>query len=337
MANGSRRRSIGQLLGYLWWAIGALAVLALLRGPGLRFLAAVDERGFGLTTILEFLQLLALAAVLVLVLVLVGRTVEGMLSASAPRRVPPPSRPAGDPHGDEGVAFPDPPTVVVGVWLGLMTVVFLFGLVESLAPMFFLTDRFPALACDSASGGCGDLHNLLVTMFAAGVGATITTILGFLDHASTLKDFKARFVPWYIARPLLGLLLGVVFYFVIKGGLLATVGSQNAEEIDVYGLAAFAALVGMFSKRAIEKLRDVFETLFATREDLRRQAALDEDDGGGDGGGTGGEGGDPDGGDGPDTPSGGGTDDPSIPSGTPGPGSPQRSTSTGGEGSTEGP
>ena len=63
----------------------------------------------------------------------------------------------------------------------------------------------------------------------------------------------------------------------LKGGLLATVGSQNAEDIDVYGLAAFAALVGLFSKRALEKLREVFETLFSARRDYVDDEEKDED------------------------------------------------------------
>jgi hypothetical protein len=157
-----------------------------------------------------------------------------------------------------------------------MAVVFTVGLIESLAPSLFLADRIPALACAGGDGECGDLHNILVTMFAAGIGASITTILGYLEHASSDRDFRASYVPWYVARPLLGLLLGVVFYFVIKGGLLATVGSQNADNIDVYGLAAFAALVGMFSKQAIEKLREVFATLFSPLETVDPGATADD-------------------------------------------------------------
>jgi hypothetical protein len=277
---------IRKLLDYLWWAVGALAVLALARGPGLRWLAEAQQNGLTLGTILGFLQVAALGLLVVVLVALIGRALMAMVSAEPGIRLSTPPRAPDDPHGETGVGFPDPPTLVVGVWLAVITVVFLVGLIESVAPMYFVTDRFPALACDTASGACGDLHNLLVTMFAAGVGATITTVLGFLDHASTQKNFKARFIPWYIARPILGLLLGVVFYFVIKGGLLATVGSQSAEDIDVYGLAAFAALVGMFSKRAIEKLRDVFGTLFATQADLERERALREADEEGENGGA---------------------------------------------------
>jgi hypothetical protein len=104
-------------------------------------------------------------------------------------------------------------------------------------------------------------------MFAAGVGSIITTILAYLQHASQEKDFDRAYAPWYVARPLMGLLLGLVFYFVFRGGLLATVQTGvEGKELNKWALAGLGALVGLFSKNAIEKLREVFDTLFRTKE-----------------------------------------------------------------------
>ena len=59
----------------------------------------------------------------------------------------------------------------------------------------------------------------------------ITTILGYLEHASYRKNFSRAFVPWYIGRPIMGMLLGLVFYFVIKGGLWALVFVYNRAPV----------------------------------------------------------------------------------------------------------
>jgi len=269
------RFSLRTLLRTAWWLLAALAILAFLRGPGLRTAAGAAEIGwFNAATLLDALRTLAVGGLIVVAFFIGDRVVRTMRFTYAPAegKAAAKAAAAADPaKGGIVVAFPASPTVTIAIWLGVISLVLTLALIESLAPMLFITERFPALSCGIEGDACGDLRNLLVTMFAAGIGAMITTILGYLDHASTIKDFDEAFVPWYVARPLIGMLLGIVFYFVIKGGLLATVGSQNASEIDVYGLGAFAALVGLFSKQAVEKLRDVFGTLFITQSDVDKR------------------------------------------------------------------
>jgi len=101
----------------------------------------------------------------------------------------------------------------------------------------------------------------------------ITTILGYLEHASYRKNFSRAFVPWYIGRPVMGMLLGLVFYFVIKGGLwaLVPVDGDPGDTLNLYGLAGIGSLVGLFSKDAIEKLREVFHTLFSTERSVKKK------------------------------------------------------------------
>ena len=69
--------------------------------------------------------------------------------------------------------------------------------------------------------------------------------------------------------------LALVFYFVIRGGFLTTSG--GAKDINPYGIAALAGLVGMFSKQATDKLSEVFGTLFraaAGEGDDKRSGSL---------------------------------------------------------------
>ncbi len=159
--------------------------------------------------------------------------------------------------------FPRYPTVTVGVWLIVLAVSLTTGLFLSIAPPSMFRDVLPNLRCLADDAGCKEVKNLVVTMLAGGIGSTITTISGFLKHASDANDFKLSYVPWYVGRPLTGVLLATVFYFLLQGGLLATVGSSvPPSALNTYGLAGIAALVGMFSKNAVAKLSEVFDTLF---------------------------------------------------------------------------
>lgn len=153
----------------------------------------------------------------------------------------------------DDTAFPAGVTVVVGTWLGIFSILAIAGLLYTLA----VENLQPSM------------KGALVAMTAAGIGSAVATIVGYLRHASEVKDFELAFVPWYFARPLMGMLLGLIFFLLLKAGLLATypqVATENAA-VNEWGIAGIGALVGLFSKPAIDKLREVFSVLFRTEEE----------------------------------------------------------------------
>jgi hypothetical protein len=110
----------------------------------------------------------------------------------------------------------------------------------------------------------------------------IAGILGsFVHGATSLADyignnkFNKNWTWFYLLRPAIGMSLALVFYFVVRGGFLTTSG--GARDINPYGIAALAGLVGMFSKQATDKLSEVFTTLFraaAGQGDAKRSGPL---------------------------------------------------------------
>jgi hypothetical protein len=54
----------------------------------------------------------------------------------------------------------------------------------------------------------------------------------------------------------------MVMYFVIRGGFLAS--ATGTAELNPWGFVAVAALVGLFSKQATNKLDELFSTMFKT-------------------------------------------------------------------------
>jgi hypothetical protein len=138
----------------------------------------------------------------------------------------------------------------------------------------------------------GEIITMPINLFGKCVGTTfderllllviVAGILGaFVHGATSLADyignnnFNKSWTWFYLLRPAIGMALALVFYFVIRGGFLSTSG--GAKDINPYGIAALAGLVGMFSKQATDKLSEVFGTLFRAAPgegDQKRQDPL---------------------------------------------------------------
>jgi len=172
------------------------------------------------------------------------------------------------------VAFPHGGTLHVLVWL--LSVLFLYI-------YFFIKVTVPESIDENSTFWLMILDKKIileasVAFLAAGIGSTVSTMFSFLNHASTNADWKRSHVPWYILRPIQGSVLGVIFYWLIRGGLLTILPSDSTQGdlvLDINGLAGMCALVGMFSRRAMIKLRETFQVIFSTHdEDEQNQDGL---------------------------------------------------------------
>lgn len=193
-------------------------------------------------------------------------------------------------QGQMGVGFPEKPTVSVGIGLLVVALLCVAGELWLLRQVPSKTPGKPEAGSQAPNPSEGKtarqkpvkqpkstdaandsklpaepfpLFQPLVIFFAGGIGSCITTILAFLRHACEEKDFDPAYAPWYFVRPLLGMLLALIFFFGLKGGLLVITYSQSPMRLNDWALATVGALVGMFSKDAIEKLREVFRTIFS--------------------------------------------------------------------------
>lgn len=104
---------------------------------------------------------------------------------------------------------------------------------------------------------------LLLVIMSSALGSCIHALTSWVSYVGN-KTLVLSWAWWYIARPFIGVPLALLFYFVVRGGLLST-GTETSD-VSAFGVAAIAGLVGMFSKQATDKLSEVFETLFRTKE-----------------------------------------------------------------------
>ena len=104
-----------------------------------------------------------------------------------------------------------------------------------------------------------DERLLLLVIIAGMLGSFVHGATSLADYIGN-DCFNRKWTWFYLLRPVIGMALALVFYFVIRGGFLTT--NVGATDINPYGVAALAGLVGMFSKQATDKLSEVFGTLF---------------------------------------------------------------------------
>lgn len=119
------------------------------------------------------------------------------------------------------------------------------------------------------------------------IGATGGSVhaLGSFGLFVGQRRIVRSWVWWYLLRAPIGLALAVLFYFLIRGGLVVTPtngpnaqgGTEAAQNglagVNIYGVGALAGLAGLCSEIATRKLREVFETLFRPAQELGDKAA----------------------------------------------------------------
>jgi hypothetical protein len=113
---------------------------------------------------------------------------------------------------------------------------------------------------------------ILLVVFSSALGSYIHAATSFADYVGN-RRLAASWTWWYLLRTFVGAALGVLFYFAVRGGFFSADTPENV--INPYGIAALAGLVGLFSKQATDKLRELFDTLFRVAEGYGDEARGD--------------------------------------------------------------
>lgn|GEM_PF-3224070 len=124
---------------------------------------------------------------------------------------------------------------------------------------------------DKAS--CGQ-HLFLLAATSGALGSSIHALTSFASYRGNEALRKSWFF-WYVARAPVGAALAAVTYFVFRGGMMP--GTESQAVINPYATAAICALAGMFSKQAVDKLREVFDALFSTKAAKERKHSITAD------------------------------------------------------------
>lgn len=129
-----------------------------------------------------------------------------------------------------------------------------------------------------------DRQMLFTVMLSGALGSLVYSLTSFSDYVGN-KELSANWVWFFVLRIPIGIAIAVLFYFIIRGGLLIpTVQVQSPDVptnasnatlyVNPYSIAAFSALAGMFSRQATDKLASIFDAVFAMKKPVEREGAL---------------------------------------------------------------
>jgi hypothetical protein len=166
----------------------------------------------------------------------------------------------------------------MGFWYVVLALLFFYLLITAwpvLEPnhTFKIFNIF-GISCSWAA----DRHMLFIVMVAGALGSLTHSWTSFGDYVGN-RELSTNWIWFFILRVPIGIALAVLFYFIIRGGLLiptvqgpGTYTPESTAALNPYSIAAFSALAGMFSKQATDKLAAVFDVVFTKKSD--REGAL---------------------------------------------------------------
>jgi hypothetical protein len=109
-----------------------------------------------------------------------------------------------------------------------------------------------------------EVQLVLLVLFTGAFGSSVYALKSIADFIG-IKDLCESWFTFYLVQPWEGAGIAFLFYMVMRGGLL-TGSAADVKAINPFGITALAALVGAFSDKALAKLRDVAEALFAAKD-----------------------------------------------------------------------
>jgi hypothetical protein len=180
-----------------------------------------------------------------------------------------PAAPAGD-RGRPAAPVPVPDdTHIGGGPVGPAGIVLVASLIIAalVFGVYCLVAIWPASAATTATAShVAGLRLMLDREQRLFVVVAVTGALGGLLHSARSlyayvgnRNLRRSWLLMYAFLPFIGATLAVVFYVILRGGLV----TGTAAQVNFFGFAAISALVGLFSPEAAEKLKLIFSTLLA--------------------------------------------------------------------------
>ena len=110
----------------------------------------------------------------------------------------------------------------------------------------------------------------LLVALAGFTGSMIHIATSFTNYVGSEK-FKRSWILWYFVKPFTAAGVALLFYLVLKAGLLNFDGANGANP---FGIVILSALAGLFTDKATLKLEEVFSIIFKPKDD--RPDKIDE-------------------------------------------------------------
>lgn len=102
----------------------------------------------------------------------------------------------------------------------------------------------------------------MIFLFGA-LGGSIRWLVSIAQYVGN-RRLRRSWIAHYLALPFLGAGLGLVIYLLLRVGILSAPAASGEVlfGVNVLGFYAIAAMTGLFAKDALDKLSEVFGTVF---------------------------------------------------------------------------
>ena len=153
-------------------------------------------------------------------------------------------------------------TIALAAYLLFVSIVLILGIVQLWPPP---TDALQAGQTSETSfllwklTLTAEAHLILLVILASAIGTQAHALRSLYWYVGN-RNLRYSWMMRYILMPFAGIALGLVFYFVIRGGFFAAGSSVDA--LSPFGFVAMAVLVGMFTDEAAERLKKVATSIF---------------------------------------------------------------------------
>ncbi|WP_347140877.1 hypothetical protein [Paracoccus sp. SSK6] len=139
----------------------------------------------------------------------------------------------------------------VGWVAGLTPIACLAGLVSVWPTIPPAPNLGPAWLTDEA-------RMFLVAALAGALGGALQMARSYAGHLGG-GNWDGRWLAWYGLRIPAGIGLALLFYMALRAGFYNNANGTAA--VNPFGVAVLSALAGLFSREALEKLDELFDTL----------------------------------------------------------------------------
>lgn len=111
-----------------------------------------------------------------------------------------------------------------------------------------------------------DWHMVFAVSLLGAIGGSIHGLASVTEHQGN-QDLKPQWAGFYVARPFLGAGMALATCLILASG----VGGFQVEER--LPLMAWSLLAGLYSQAALDKLKEIFDTIFRTEKKPGGQAS----------------------------------------------------------------
>ncbi len=127
------------------------------------------------------------------------------------------------------------------------------------AELFAVVWALGSLALDEAVWLAGELRVAVLCVLFGGLGGITYCLRGVYLNACVRKQWDVGWLPWYVLRPVVSLILGGVSFLFVKTGLLL-LGSAQTVNGPPLGIWALAFIAGLNVDRFLAKIEEIGST-----------------------------------------------------------------------------